>query len=386
MLAHSPPLPLVIDYLDQHHVTAKDEKRTILALNQRDRVRRIRLLMPVPNLQKLIVAIDEEYPILEYLLIMHRTDNSTVLQFPETLQAPNLRHLALIGFALPMGCRLLTTAVNLVTLSLFMDHPSTYFHPTTLLQWLSSTPQLQMLVILFSFPVPNRDVEGQPIHTRIATPVGLPDLHCFRFRGVSTYLEALVRRIATPCPEKLEIEFFHQLMFVVPRLLLFMNTTENPRFESIKFRFFKGGVHVEVLPRGKAEMNVLSITVYCRHLDWQVSSATQISNSLSQKFSSVEHLSLEHEEHIWSSEEHNEVDRTEWRKLLSSFSNVKTLCIDSVKYLSDCLELDDGELPLELLPELQELTYSGSGNIGNAFTSFIDARENVGRPVTLVLP
>ena len=41
---------------------------------------------------------------------------------------------------------------------------------------------------------------------------------------------------------------------------------------------------------------------------------------------------------------------------------------------------------MELLPELQEFTYSGSDDIGDAFTSFIDARRNAGRPVTLVRP
>jgi hypothetical protein len=46
--------------------------------------------------------------------------------------------------------------------------------------------------------------------------------------------------------------------------------------------------------------------------------------------------------------------------------------------------LEDGELPLELLPELQELRYFGSRDTGDAFTSFIDARQNAGRPVTLV--
>jgi hypothetical protein len=103
-------------------------------------------------------------------------------------------------------------------------------------------------------------------------------------------------------------------------------------------------------------------------------------------FSAVEHLTLEHEVHSQSSEEHNEVDRTEWRKLLRPFSNVKTLRIDNglVEELSRCLQLEDGELPLELLPELQELTYFGSGDTGDAFTSFIDARQNAGRPITLV--
>ena len=86
-----------------------------------------------------------------------------------------------------------------------------------------------------------------------------------------------------------------------------------------------------------------------------------------------------------SSERHNEVDRTEWRKLLRPFINVKTLRIEEglVKDLSRCLELEDGELPLELLPELQELDYIWSDISGDEFTSFIDVRQNAGRPVTL---
>jgi hypothetical protein len=65
---------------------------------------------------------------------------------------------------------------------------------------------------------------------------------------------------------------------------------------------------------------------------------------------------------------------------------VKTLEIDNglVEDLSHCLQLENGELPLELLPELHELSYSRSGDTGDAFTSYIDARRNAGRPVTLV--
>ena len=68
MLAHSPSLPLVIDY--QLHleddITAEDEKGAILALKQYDRVLRVRLVMSVTSLQKLIAAMDDEYLILEY--------------------------------------------------------------------------------------------------------------------------------------------------------------------------------------------------------------------------------------------------------------------------------------------------------------------------------
>jgi hypothetical protein len=65
---------------------------------------------------------------------------------------------------------------------------------------------------------------------------------------------------------------------------------------------------------------------------------------------------------------------------------VKTLRIEDglVRELSRCLPSEDGEHPLELLPELQELRYSGRGNVNDAFTSFIDARKNAGRPVSLV--
>jgi hypothetical protein len=106
-------------------------------------------------------------------------------------------------------------------------------------------------------------------------------------------------------------------------------------------------------------------------------------------FSAVEHLTLQHEEHEPSFEarfeEHNEVYHTEWHRLLRPFSNVKTLQFDNglVKDLSRCLELEDGGLSLELLPELQQLTYFGSGGTRDPFTSFIDARRNAGRPVTL---
>ena len=107
MLAHSPSLPLVIDYFNAFHdISAEDEMGIILALKQRHRVRRVRLLTLVRNLQELIVAIDEN---LRWTII-------TILIFPETLQAPHLRHLALIGFALPIATQLLTTAVGRVTL------------------------------------------------------------------------------------------------------------------------------------------------------------------------------------------------------------------------------------------------------------------------------
>ena len=386
MLAHSPPLPLAIEYRGRFgEMAAEDEEGIILALKQRNRVLRVRLVKPVTSLRKLIAAMDDEYPILEFLVIqLPIEDKSTTLIFPETLQAPHLRSLSLTGFALPIG--LLTTAVGLVTLSLWMVHPSTYFQPNTLLQWISLMPQLEMLAICFEFPIPSRDVERQLTDTPIIAHVTLPNIRHFQFRGVPTYLEALVHRITAPRLERLITDFYNQLTFFVPRLWQFVNAAENLRFGSAKFRFLRNGGDVWVYPRGEAEMPGLVISVFCWHLDWQVSSMAEIINSLSQVFSAVEHLTFVHYEHDQSSEEHNEVDRTEWRRLLRPFNNVKTLRIWNglVDDLSRCLRLEDGEPPLEVLPELQELTYYGSGNIGDEFASFVDARRNAGRPITLV--
>jgi hypothetical protein len=389
MLTHSPPLPLVIDYaMKDWDITAEDEEGIILALVQRDRIRRIRFRISIWKLWKLIVAIDEEYPVLEYLIMIPSNEHKSVaLILPETFQAPQLRHLLLMSFVHPIGSRLLTTAVGLVFLSLISGHPSTYFQPNILLRWLSFMPHLETLLIgLYSSPVSNRDVERHLMHTPMTTHVTLPNLRWFQFQGVSAYIEAVVRRITTPRLERLDVLFFNQLTFSVPRLSQFINTSENLRFGSAKFRFLIEKVHVELYPREEAKMYALSMKVRCWHLDWQVSSVAQIFNLLSQIFSTVEGLTLEHKVHSRSSEEHNEVDRTEWRKLLRSFNNVKTLRFDTglVKELSRCLQLDDGEHPLELLPELQELRCSGKGHTGDAFNSFIDARQSAGRAVTLV--
>ena len=383
MLAHSPHLPLVVDfYRADCNISAEDEEQLILALKQHGRISRVRLLT---DLQKHIVAMDEEYPILEYLIVTTPFgDNSTILTFPETLQAPHLRHLILSGFSLPIGSRLLTSAVGLVTLDLIMRHPTTYFHPNVPLQWISLMSQLETLVIHFSLPVHRRDVETQLMDTPTTALLTLPNLHFFRFEGVSTYLNALLRRITTPRLEKLQIILFNQLTFFVSHLQQLMDTTESLRFDSARFRFFDKRVSVALYLR-EIETVTLVMAIDCWHLDWQVSSMVQISDLLGQVFSVVNHLTVEHSIHGLSSEEHNKVDPTEWRKLLRPFRKVKTLMIEEglVEALSRCLQLEDGEPPFELLPELQELSFPRDDNNGDAFTAFINARENAGRAVIL---
>ena len=245
-------------------------------------------------------------------------------------------------------------------------------------------PQLDMLLISFNFAVPKRDVERQLIRTPITTHVTLPSLRVFGLRAVSAYSEAVFSRLTAPRLENFQIGYPRLLMLSVPQLVQFMGRTETLRFDRATFGFYREQIFVEGNPpENDMRLAPFSISVDYLHLDWQVYSAAQFSNALSQIFSAVEHLSLTRCVHSQSFEAHNEVDRTEWRKLLRSFSNVKTLRIDDglVGVLSHCLRFEHS---LELLPDLQELTYSGSDSANDVFTPFIDARQNAGRSVTLI--
>ena len=274
------------------------------------------------------MAMDWEYPILEYLILLDtHTEKGTVLILPETLQTPHLRHLAIIC-SIPIRSPLLGTAAGLVNLCLSIYHPSTYFEPTLLLQWLSLMPQLEILAIGFRFAVPNRDVERQLMRRLSMTHVTFPNLRVFGFQAVSAYSEAVLSRITAPRLKNFYIDYFKQPTFSVPQLLQFMGRTENLRFDRAKFKFDYEEVHVEVYPpETEMSMTVFYIIVDCWHLDWQVSSVAQIFSALSQILSGVDHLILAHNSHFRSSKGHNEVDRTEWRKLLRSFTNLKTLWI-----------------------------------------------------------
>lgn len=392
MFAHSPPLPLVIDYADQdREVTAEDEEGMLLALRQRDRVRRIRLHVPTSKLRKSLLAMNAEFPMLEDLYVAPRTKHIANLTLPRSFQAPNLHRLALTHFAFPIKSPLLTTAsgVGLVTLSLRKVHPSAYFRPNDLLQLLLLVPQLETLSVTFHYsPVLNHDVGMRLSHTPIKTSVTLPNLRYFRFGGVSAYLEVLLPQITTPLLERLQILFFNQLTFSVPHLLHFISATKKIVFSSAKFMFSDEGVAVKGYPYEGARTHTFFMHVGCRPLDWQVSSTAQIFDALRPLCSAVMYLVLGYKERNPLLKWHNEADRAQWRDLLRSFSNVKTLRVHNglVRDLSRSLQSDDGESPLELLPELKELVYSAGSDATDAFTAFIDARQIAGRPVALVHP
>jgi hypothetical protein len=113
----------------------------------------------------------------------------------------------------------------------------------------------------------------------------------------------------------------------------------------------------------------------------------QIFGTLSPVLSVAEKVTFSYEEHNRSSEWHNNVDRRQWRDLLRPFTNAKTIHVhgDLVTKIFHSLPSDDGEPPLELLPNLEEVGYSGGKDARDAFTAFLNEQQVSGHPVILRL-
>ena len=383
MLAHSAPIPLIIDhFFNNHEITAEDEEGITLALQHRDRVRRIRLRGRAPILQKIISFLDGEFSILESLLIVPRwrpcDENG---KFPESFRTPHLRHLFLTSADISIGSPLLTTTTSLVTLSLDSIPQSAYFNPDVLLQRVSLMPQLEILGIYFC-----PHIETQLLHTPIMTRVTLPNLRWLGFKGSSSYLEAILPLVTLPLFEKLQVYFFNQLAYSIPHLQQFMSTAENLWPNTIMLAFHSQCVEVMAYPHEGARMYTLSLSLGTRKIDRQVTSVIQVLQTL-RAFSTVEHLALKYDGRSKSSRI-VEPGRAQWRELLRLFINVKTLFVEGrlVEQLSRALQPGTGESPIELLPELQELSCPVVTYLVDAFTSFIDAREKSGRPVAMIHP
>ena len=393
MLANSTPIPLIINHADQFYSIAEgDEQGIMLALQHRDRVRRIRLRNPISRLQKFIMALDGEFPILEYLSIQNQSysiiprTHRTSLNIPESFRAPHLRHLALIDFDIPIESPLNMSMGNLVTLYLGVIPPSTYFRPDALFQRISLMPHLKVLRIFFSPHFPSDEIEGQLLRVPIMRHVALPNLRCFGFKGASAYLEALLPWVLLPLLEKLEVYFLNQLTYSIPHLRRYVSTAENFRPIAATLVFHTSNLKILAYPHRGARAYTLSIALDGMHLDWQVASAAQIFHAVGAVFSTVEHLTLQYERYFVSRRWNDKAHRTQWRELLRAFRNVKTIFIHDrlIEQLSHSLQPVEGESPTELLPELQELSYHSIYASYNAFAQFIYARKIAGRPVTVI--
>ena len=387
MLEHSPPFPLIIDYLHLgDHIPREDEEGTRLALEHRDRVRRVRLQMWTPQLVKLIEAIDGSFPLLDYLYICPLTWPAVITIFPSTLRAPHLRHLVLHKSPFPFGSSLL---VGLVSLAVECNI-STDFGPTELLQQLSIMPHLETFRNTFHHALSNQHVERQLLRKPLSTHVTLPTLRWFGFGGPKAYIEAILPRITMPLLEITEIVLITSDLLELDSSILFTLRSvckmENPKLCNVKITFNDAGVVAMIYPHKRTSIPTLRFRFPRSHLIEELESSVQVFDGIREVFAEVESLTLEDKIRYRYYKGYAAHTKPHWREFLKSFNKVQTLHVSGdglIQWLSRSLQPHDGESVIELLPMLRVFSCPTNSYVGESCRSFISIRQNAGYPVTI---
>ena len=382
-LGHLPPIPLIIDYSD---MTSKDEDNIRLGLEQHDRIHRVDLQAPSSSFHPWLLQMNQHFPRLEDLSLLSTTTESEEMSpvLPETLQTPSLRRLSLHGIGLPTGLPLLSSAIALSTLSLTHIRASCYFPPKHLVTQLNSLPHLEELSIGFAvFPTSEGELLPAPI-----SPVVLPALRRFTFRGTDAYLDNLTAQINTPLLERLALTLHFDITFTLVELTDFIHRIKGFRWLAAKVIFNKDGVSIdagynEQQGDGKYSFHV---NVNCESLDWQIDSATQVCSAIRNILSTVQDLTVDLRNFGMVSDWESTLEDVPWHELLLPFIGVKKLRIGSSLTLDLSQALKSGAGGL-ILPELEELDVSlKTDDVTNALTVFIETRESVGRHIDLLVP
>jgi hypothetical protein len=384
-----PAFPIIIDYtntphhtIDTHKISPNDEDNIIAALEHPDRVRCLKLPVTSSLLGKVATVAQEPFPTLTQLWLSSNAGNVSVLP-SEFLggSAPSLRKICLEGIAFPTLQTFLSSASDLVDLSLHRIPHTGYISPEVMIVSLAALTRLDCLYIGFQSSTSRSDQTGS-IGRRAAPPtrVVLPALTFLKFRGACEYLEDLVARIDTPRLASIRIKCFNQLAFQVPQLFRFIGRTQILE-QAIDAELYLVGSHIRLgLFSGPAEDRRISLNlrISCQELDWQVSHMADVSNQSSAALSNVHHLMTP--ESYLSPRWQGEMDDIELLALLRQFTALETLRVSGQQTGHVVHMLNDvtvGMVP-EILPALR-LLFLEDAPVGRV-EKFITVRQLAGLP------
>jgi hypothetical protein len=389
MLDVWPPLPIEIRCFFVHLLV---EDNVIAALERPNHVRSISLEGIRIPLERLVAVMQEPFPELESLALRVNGPGGTVPALPSTFlggSAPRLRSLRLRHIPFPTLPRLLLSSNHLVDLHLRRIPHSGYISPETMATCVSALTSLTKLSIGFESPASRPDpITRRPPPLTRAT---LPDLTNFRFHGVSEYLEDLVAWTDVPLLDFVEITFFNQLVFGIQQLRRFIDHAQ-AFMSSVTARIYIHDdyvmMHFVPLAQGRPPLRLLTFSISCREIDWQVSSVAQIGNHLSESFtSSIDYLFIKD---ITSGTTFDDfMDETQWLELFHPFIAVRTLDIVSGmtrmgSHVVSALRGLSVESATQVLPALGNLYLEDNQESGpeeQDIEPFIVARQGSDHPV-----
>jgi F-box-like len=314
-----PPFPIILR--NMVNFPMPEDYDFNVAIVHTNRVREINLFhLTSSQLQRLASAMQKQFPALRHLMLAIDVFHSRPAFLPNGFlggSASRLQSFTLDSITFPALPKFLLSATDLVRLTLCNIPHSGYISPETIVTSLAVLANLKSLTIEFESPLFRGG--SCPRATSLTLTV-LPTLTCFKFRGVSEYLEDLVARIDAPLLDTIWINFFHQLIFDIPQLAQFMRRTT--RFQALNeahvdFEYY--GVKVGYLPRTGIFDEKAVLRILCGEFRKQLSSLTQVSTSLFPRISMVEHLYIYQLRHLRSGSWQDNIEITQWLEFFQPF-------------------------------------------------------------------
>jgi hypothetical protein len=390
-----PELPIVISdegWYDRRK-TVENVKNAIDALELNDRVSGIDLRVSCSDMERFAAVMQHPFPALTDLDIWLYDEMAPVISDSFLGgSAPNLQRLELEGIPFPALPRLLLSATDLVKLQLLDIPHSGYFSPEAMVTGLSALTRLESLTLGFRSPRsrPAKASRRPPHLTRTVFPA----LIRLDFRGVTEYLEDLVARIDTPLLVGFSIRFFNQLVFDLLQLTKFLCRRETfTVLNQAQVDFEEHITNVEFSSRTETfKETSLTLTISCRELDWQLSSLSQVCNSILLALSTMDMEYPDLDLHIYGAYPlliEDDMEDTQWLELLHPFTNVKDLCLfrEVATCIAPALQEVAGERVTEILPTLQNIFLDGfygeHVHVPKAISEFVAARQLSGCPVAI---
>ena len=376
-LGYLHPFPIVVSFPD-HYFQDGDADNLVAALEHRDRVQVVNIKILPSLFERLVTAMQEPFPALTQLQLESDPFEALPL-LPDTFlggSAPHLQTIYMAGISFPAAPTLLSSARDLVYVDLRDIPESGFIPPEAMVASLAALPKLADLTFGFKWGMSYLDrIRDMSLITRTV----LPALTRFLFDGLFEYFEDFVAQIDAPQLDFLHIEYLDQAEgtdYQIPQLCKFIDRSK------LRFSRFR-----------RADLDVEPFTAIIQlfyggessfRLSIQEDALSQVVNQLSPLLSDVDCLFIS-PSGLWSEEDELGVG-IQWLELFRPFTAVKALSVDDElsSHIPPALQSVTSEGASEVFPVLNLLHINSGFELMEPLETFVAARQNVGRPVTIV--
>jgi len=373
-----PSLPIAILYSPQDKEGAEN---VIAAFEHHSRISWIVFnKLTSPALEQFVHVMQKPLPALTGLHLQSFDERAPVV--PDAFlggSAPELKNIFLEGITFPALPRLVASATHLTKLRLQRIPDTGYIEPEVMATCLTTLPKLEELHIRFQSP------RSLPLRIRppLPTRTNLLALTYFVFRGDSTYLEDLIAQIRAPNLDSLDIWFFMDFIFDIPKLYNVISSAERlKRPKRAHLELYPWTVRIALgLPTS------LEMGTRCDRLEERVSWMVRLCKALSLHLSHVECLEITGDADS-QVELQDSMVSMRWLDLFRPFTTVRGLYISNElgPHVAHALQGLEGRRATEVLPSLRKLSLGGLkpyGSVEKAMEPFVAARQLFDHPVVV---